>query len=380
MNGENATNSDTPNDENIKEDVPTNGIKVMEKKVLIELDVGIQVVDHIKAPPESVLSLKKEAMTTEELSRSLLSPSLVKEIYGNDQQDDTRVPINSQSSTLLTDSSGSRREKLPAMNESMLNMNKSRPSQSRQGRTHQRWEIDPVTNQKIRLVTGCVPILGDGRIMFVSANRKPEWILPKGGWERDEIMGESAIREAFEEAGVLGYLGPKLSAVQYETRKSKKRRQENEEMQRMMSTTSDNLGNKDSKLPTSTASSPSKEKRSLEQGSISKEKVTFTESESLLPDVVVERIRGSNLNRRADDASSIASDSSSLYSLVKMTLFPLYVTSIQDTWPESGRFRKCLHIDEGIKMLSSREEFRSVLLEVKRKQLHLVQRNSSDLK
>jgi len=58
-----------------------------------------------------------------------------------------------------------------------------------------------------------------------------------------------------------------------------------------------------------------------------------------------------------------------------MTLFPLYVTSIQDDWPESGRFRKCMDIDEGIKMLSSREEFRSVLLEVMRKQLHLVQKN-----
>jgi len=58
-----------------------------------------------------------------------------------------------------------------------------------------------------------------------------------------------------------------------------------------------------------------------------------------------------------------------------MILFPLYVTSIQDDWPESGRFKKYMDIDEGIKMLLSREEFRSVLLEVMRKQLHLVQKN-----
>jgi len=46
--------------------------------------------------------------------------------------------------------------------------------------------------------------------------------LPNGGWERDEVMEGSAIREGFKEAGVLGRLGPKLSAVQYETRKAKK--------------------------------------------------------------------------------------------------------------------------------------------------------------
>ena len=38
------------------------------------------------------------------------------------------------------------------------------------------------------------------------------------------------MREAFEEAGVIGVLGPKLTEVQYETRKSKKRRLESEEL------------------------------------------------------------------------------------------------------------------------------------------------------
>ena len=66
----------------------------------------------------------------------------------------------------------------------------------------------------------------------MSASRKAEWILPKGGWEKDEEMEESAIRECFEEAGVLGILGPKLNPVDYETRKAKKRRLEVQEVRK----------------------------------------------------------------------------------------------------------------------------------------------------
>jgi len=87
-----------------------------------------------------------------------------------------------------------------------------------------------------RMVTGCVPIVEGGRILLVSASRKSEWILPKGGWETDELMEESAIRECFEEAGVLGVLGPRLSEIEYETRKGKKRRLEFEEFQKKSQT------------------------------------------------------------------------------------------------------------------------------------------------
>ena len=66
----------------------------------------------------------------------------------------------------------------------------------------------------------------DGRILFCSSSRKEAWILPKGGWESDETMEESALRETFEEAGVLGTLGPVLDEIEYETRKAKKRRLE----------------------------------------------------------------------------------------------------------------------------------------------------------
>jgi 8-oxo-dGTP pyrophosphatase MutT (NUDIX family) len=46
---------------------------------------------------------------------------------------------------------------------------------------------------------------------------------PKGGWEMDEELEESAIRETYEEAGVIGVLGPKLSEFHYETRKALRR-------------------------------------------------------------------------------------------------------------------------------------------------------------
>jgi 8-oxo-dGTP pyrophosphatase MutT (NUDIX family) len=39
---------------------------------------------------------------------------------------------------------------------------------------------------------------------------KREWILPKGGWERDESKEQSAEREAWEEGGVRGQVGRHL--------------------------------------------------------------------------------------------------------------------------------------------------------------------------
>jgi hypothetical protein len=59
-----------------------------------------------------------------------------------------------------------------------------------------------------------------------------------------------------------------------------------------------------------------------------------------------------------------------------MTLFPLYVSEVLERWPESGRIRKAVDIDEAIKILESRSEFHAILLEVKAKGLHLVQHTS----
>jgi diphosphoinositol-polyphosphate diphosphatase len=43
----------------------------------------------------------------------------------------------------------------------------------------------------------------DGKVVLISSG-SGEWILPKGGWEKDETAQEGAARESHEEAGVLG--------------------------------------------------------------------------------------------------------------------------------------------------------------------------------
>lgn len=178
---------------------------------------------------------------------------------------------------------------------------------SRQGRSMQRWKMDE-EHGRIRLVTGGIPILSDGRILLVSSNKKQEWILPKGGWEKDERLEESAIREIFEEAGVTGVLGPPLEPIVYETRKARRRRTES------------------TGLDSSYASS---------------------------------------------DSPSSSVHESNDYTHIEMTLFPIYVTDVKDSWPESGRLRRVLPIDEAIEALSVRPEFQTLLRQVRDKKLNL---------
>lgn len=236
-----------------------------------------------------------------------------------------------------------------------LNIKQSTRKTSRQGRETQRWDHDTSTNERIRLVTGCVPILRDGSILFVSSSRKSEWILPKGGWEMDEDMEESAIRETHEEAGVLGVLGPKLSAFQYETRKAKKRRMEMEELnQKKFKHAPSDL------IPS--AESLSKDEQTVASGRYSE---TPSKSEALIH-IIAQGKAGSS--KQPEDSSS----ASSSYTQVRMNLFPLYVLRVCDSWPESGRLRKVVKIEEAIKMMESRPEFKAALIEVRDRGLHLV--------
>lgn len=200
---------------------------------------------------------------------------------------------------------------------------------SRQGRDLQRWDTDQRTSSLIRLTTGAVPITNDGRIVLVSSAKKREWILPKGGWESDESIEESALRETFEEAGLLGVLGPRLSDITFETRKAKKRRLEN---------------NPPANLSTG----------KLEQKDIS----TFTPA-----------VSGCESCKTCAPARTDVSCESKKYDMCRMSLFICCVTKVLDTWPESGRARKLCTIDEAIKAV--RPEFKEALLEVKEKGLHL---------
>jgi len=306
---------------------------------------------------------------------------------------------------------------------------------SRTGRENQRWVTDAVSNQLFRLVTGTVPIMNDGRILVCSSSRKQEWILPKGGWEADETMEESALRETFEEAGVLGTLGPRLGAVEYETRKAKKRRLEREEMLKKFKQENDYnntevVGSSFEQQVTmpppqpllsaavsvqsySSCGASSEDEHVICPSVGTTAEVAGTDAISGLSPVAgltmrdqekgAMKIMNGNISPECngatlaslqalktretysshldptylDDTASVASvasgtsDASVSYAYVRMSLFPLYVSEVRDEWPESGRARKVLDIDSAIEIMESRPEFRAVLVEVKERGLHL---------
>lgn len=228
---------------------------------------------------------------------------------------------------------------------------------SRVGRHTQRWLTDPQSNNVTRLVVGCIPILQGGKILLVSASKKAEWILPKGGWELDESMEESAIRETFEEAGVVGFLGPKLSEIHYEKRRSQNATQK--------------LSFED-KIKKGSVEIPEKE--------FSSGWSDLTFEDSLLETPEVPSVVGVDLGKTKNVAPSekvvatndeISSASSITYSHVKLTLLPLYVTEIKDSWPENRRIRTAVDINEALKRLEGRPEMWSILSELKSKKLHI---------
>jgi diphosphoinositol-polyphosphate diphosphatase len=264
-----------------------------------------------------------------------------------------------------------------------INAKVSQSKTSRQGRGSQRWvtgstafppssgtgsDQEDCNSEHIRLVTGCVPILKGGKILLVSASRKAEWILPKGGWEMDETLEESAIREVFEEAGVLGVLGPILSDFQYETRKSKKRKLEQAEMLEQKLKKAEEGVAVDIDLQVLPNTEPLPE-TAFVAASYSTSAAAPISKEDLT------RIRSLSQEMaplNTDETASCTSGHSSTYSQVRMTLLPLYVTKVLSSWPEQGRFRMAVDIDTAIEMQASRPEFKAALMEVKARGLHLV--------
>jgi diphosphoinositol-polyphosphate diphosphatase len=331
----------------------------------VQVDLSHMMMGRIKEAPICVdEGLKKEAQSAEELSKLSfdfrdVSPSKTAAV------DSLAVTarfmaepsvISSGSSTASRESSdfsdveGSTKIVVPALGKPSWSVNARKEDSerinlkvttqkiSRNGRQTQRWFTDPATQRLYRMTTGCVPIVEGGKILFVSSSRKPEWILPKGGWETDEAMEESAIRETFEEAGVLGIIGPVLGEIEYETRKAKKRRLEQEEAQRT-----------------------AKKIRDAHGGA----KATETVAGEVSPAAVA------STSKNDGDTCSVASEGSQTYTHVRMSLFPLYVTEVRKSWPEEGRFRKAVGIDEAIRMTESRPEFQAALKELKERHLHI---------
>jgi ADP-ribose pyrophosphatase YjhB (NUDIX family) len=345
---------------------------------------------RVKAPPVCIdETLKKEAMTADELSKHCFpfKTPKAKDLFNGAALVEPST-VSSSSSTSSRDSSFSDCEpnikhatplRLEKREQSeQINLKVTARKISRNGRQSQRWFTEPTSQKLFRLTTGCVPIVEGGKILFASASRKPEWILPKGGWEIDEEMEESAIRESFEEAGVIGILGPRLSVIEYETRKGKKRRLALEELQKKAKlqrasyshspTFHDEKDGDHLVTEESASEAEASEKVHVDVSSLSEDP---SSPHAHVSDEAFNRIRGQGGVAQSDETSSIASDASQTYSHVRMYLFPLYVSEVKKEWPESGRFRKVVEIDEAIRMCESRPELRRALIEVKEKKLHL---------
>jgi 8-oxo-dGTP pyrophosphatase MutT (NUDIX family) len=323
-------------------------------------------------------TLRKEAMSAEELSKltfSLDTPANSVTIGAlADMNSPAQAPpfecrivssassIASRESAYFSDLDGNNKVIMTPLRiergqSDAINQKVTSQTISRNGRLSQRWYNDRQSQRIYRMVTGCVPIVEGGKILFVSASRKPEWILPKGGWESDEVMEESAIRESFEEAGVIGVLGPRLCEIDYETRKSKKRRLDQEEAQKRANN-----------LRESYAVSPDRKVEIAIDASSNVAKVDPIEVAAPASNEKCARIPG--LYKPYDETCSVSSDTSTGYSHVRMTLFPLYVTEVKAEWPESGRFRKAVEIDEAIRITANRPELQAALIEVKERDLH----------
>ena len=63
-------------------------------------------------------------------------------------------------------------------------------------------------------------------------------------------------------------------------------------------------------------------------------------SEMIAPTRVGRKTDKSDKCGISDGTSSLASDSSAMYSFFRMSLFPMYVSEVKERCSESGRFRK----------------------------------------
>jgi hypothetical protein len=251
---------------------------------------------------------------------------------------------------------------------------------SRQGRSLQRWLVHSPTGELVRQVAGTIPITRDGLIVLISASRKKEWILPKGGWDTNELKEECAMRETYEEGGLVGLLGRCLDPIDYVSGKAKKsvlkelgdldvEVREWGNVEGRLSTCHEGLRPPISKrfkaelpsLPTDPTLISSSAKRIVSSDS------TLSTCSS-----------GFNVMIKTTPAvASTVSCGTKNCSYIRLFLFPLYVSSVKSEWPEKGRLRKLVHIDEAIRIMDAqnRPYFRMGLEIVKERGLHLLMKS-----
>lgn len=344
----------------------------------VQVDLN-NMIGRIKPKPVCLdETLKKESMSCEEISKHVFvvektlvdSSQEASVVSSGSSEASAEAPTNGKAEACTTfahcDFSHRKAES------ERINLKVKTQTISRNGRQTQRWYTDPATHTLYRMTTGCIPVLQNGKVLFCSSSRKPEWILPKGGWEKDEAMEESAIRETFEEAGVFGIIGPCLSEIEFETRKGKKRRLDLEEVQRRAKLIRENHSSSPKAVPQTQTDEESmgpptlKNCRDVSDG-CSEKKLTEATLQSLPQPVKL-------VQHSSDgDNASVASETSLSHSHVKMSLFPLYVTEVKEAWPEQGRFRKVVDIDEAIKMSEKRTYFQQALKELKERNLHIME-------
>jgi diphosphoinositol-polyphosphate diphosphatase len=101
------------------------------------------------------------------------------------------------------------------------------PTGSRTGRDAQRYSA-----KGERMVIGTIPFTAESppRVLLINSRKHPEeWLLPKGGWESDETRAECAVRESWEEAGVVGKLVSLQGAAQEEEREREREKEGGED-------------------------------------------------------------------------------------------------------------------------------------------------------
>jgi len=222
---------------------------------------------------------------------------------------------------------------------------------SRAGRDYQKWSVQD-DHRRTRHVTGTVPILRDGRVLVISSRRKPTWILPKGGWEVDETLPESALRETFEEAGVWGTLGKPYPAFVYPAGRTHNSNNDHHNTVASSPLLSDETTivdppSDDSTMATSTTDS---------RHHLSNDSSNHNDNKS-----IADSSESDNNTKLEKPGKTIP------YTHVELVLFPLYVKEVRDEWPEqSFRKRQLLTVEQAMVELKERPEFVAALRELQR--------------